>query len=85
VTSGRARGARAALATGTRIPARKVDARSIIRAFVVGETLAALTARQGIADVTGGTRAHWPLLTGIVVARGANRIRTAGIRLAEVT
>lgn len=85
MTSGRARGAWSALATGARIPARKVDACSIVRAFVVGETLAALTARQGVADVTGGTRAHWSLLAGIVVARGANCIRTAGIRLAEIT
>jgi len=85
VTSRRARGARAALATGARVPARKVDARSIIRALVVGETLAALTARQGIADVTGGARAHRSLLAGIVVTRGANCIRSAGIRFAEVT
>lgn len=84
MTSGRARGARAAFATGARVPAREVDARPIVRAFAVGEALPALAARQSAADVAGGTRAHRPLLPGIVVARRANRVSAAGIRLAEI-
>jgi len=84
VTPGRAHGARAALAAGARVPAREVDARPIVGAFTVGEALPALAARQGVADVTGGARAHRPLLPGIVVARRANRVRAAGVRLAEI-
>lgn len=74
VTPGRACGARAALAAGARIPAREVDARAVVGTFIVGETLAALAACQGVADVAGGTRTHRPLLAGVVVTRRADRV-----------
>lgn len=83
--SGRTCGVRTALATSTRISAREVDTRAIIGAITVSEAFPTLTARQGIADVTGGTRAHRPLLSGVIMARRANGIRTTRIRLAEVT
>lgn len=85
MTSGCARGARAALTAGARVPAREVDARPVVGTLAVGEAFAALAARQSVADVTGGTRAHWPLLAGVVVTRRANRVRATGIRLAQVT
>jgi len=84
VTSGRARGTRAAFAASARIPAREIDTCAIVGTFAVGEALPTLTVRQGIANVTGGTCAHRPLLPGIVVARRANRVSTTGIRLAEI-
>lgn len=84
VTSGCACGTRAAFATGARVRARKVDTRPIVGAFIVGEALPTLAARQGVTDVAGGTRAHRPLLPGIVVTRRANRVDTAGIRLAKI-
>lgn len=83
--SGRTRGARTALAASTRVAAREVDTRATVGAIIVGEALPTLTTRQGVADVAGGTRAHRPLLSGIIMTRRANRIRTAGIRLAEIT
>lgn len=83
--SGSTRGARTALAAGTRVAAREVDTRAIVGAIAVGEALPTLTARQSVADVAGRTRTHRSLLSGIIVTRSANRIRTAGIRLAEIT
>lgn len=85
VTSGRTRSGRAAFATGARILAHEVDARPIVGALAIGEAFPALAACQSVADVAGRTRAHRPLLAGVVVTRRADRMRTAGIRLAEVT
>jgi len=82
--SGRAHGTRATFATGARIPAREIDTRPIVGAFIVGEALPTLAARQSVTDVTGRTRAHRPLLPGVVMARCTNRINTTGIRFAEI-
>lgn len=82
--SGRTRGARTALTASARIAAREVDTRAIVGAIAVSETLPTLTATQGVADVAGGTRAHRPLPSGIIMTRRTNRIRSAGIRLAEI-
>lgn len=84
MTSGCARGARATFAAGARVRAREIDTRPIVGAFIVGEALPALAARQGVTDVAGGAGAHRPLLPGIVVARRANRVDAAGIRFAEI-
>lgn len=83
--SRRTRGAWTALAASTWIFARKVDTRAIVRTITVSEALPTLTARQGVADVACMTGAHRPLLSGIVMPWCANCIRTAGIRLAEIT
>lgn len=83
--SGRTYGAWTALAASTRVFAREVYTRAIVRAITVGEALPTLTARQGVANVAGGTCTHRPLPSGIIMAWRANRIRTAGIRLAEIT
>lgn len=84
VTSGCASGARATFAAGARVQAHEIDTRPIVGAFIVGEALPALAARQGVTDIAGGTGAHRPLLPGIVVARRANRVGAAGIRFAEI-
>lgn len=82
VTSRHTRGIRTTLATRTRIFAGKINARTTIGAFVVGEAFPALATRQCVADVTSGTCTHWPLFASVIVARCADRIATAGIRLA---
>lgn len=84
MTSRRALSARAAFVAGARVPAGEIDTRPIVGAFTVGEALPALAARQSVANVAGGTRAYRPLFPGIVVARCANRVNTAGIWLAEI-
>lgn len=84
MTSGRARGTRAAFVAGARVAAREIDTRPIVGAFTVGEALPTLAARQSVTDVAGGTCTHRPLLPGIVVARRANRVGAAGVRLAKV-
>lgn len=83
--SGRTRGARIALAASTWVAAREVDTRTIVGTIAVSETLPALTACQGVANVAGRTCAHRPLPSGIIMTWRTNRIRTAGIRLAEIT
>jgi hypothetical protein len=85
VTSGCARGARAALATCARVRAREINTRPIVGTFTVGEALPALAARQGVTYVAGGTRAHWSLLPGIIMTRRTNRVNATGIRFAKIT
>lgn len=71
--------------TGAWILTCEVDARSAVGALTVGEAFPVLAARQGVADITGGTRAHRPLLTCVVMTRCANRVRTARIWFAQIT
>lgn len=71
-----------ALFAGARILASEIDARLVVRAFVVGEAFSALATRQSVPYVSRGTRAHRPLFSRIVVARSADRVNSAGIRLA---
>lgn len=84
MTSGRACGTRTTFVTGAWVPACEINTCSIVRAFTISEALPTLAARQSVTDVASRTRAHWPLLPGIVMARRANCINTAGIRFAEV-
>lgn len=84
VPPGRTHSGRSALLSGARVLASEIDARLVIRALAVGETLSSLTTAQRVANVTGRTGAHRPLLPGAVVARSADRVRAAWIRLAQI-
>lgn len=73
---------RAAFFTGAWILTSEIDASFIIRALAICKTFSSLTACQCISDVTGGAGADRSLLSGIVVARSANRVHAAWIRFA---
>lgn len=85
VTSRSAGRGRSALLAGARILASEVDACFTVGTFAVREALSPLAADQRVADVTGGTCAHGPLLSRVVVPRCANSVRPAWIRLAQVS
>jgi len=73
-----------ALITAARVLTHVVDAGAIVGTLAVGDALATLTTVQGVADVTGQTGAHRPLLAEVVVARSALGVNTAGIWIAEI-
>lgn len=84
MSPGRTAGVDAALATRAGVLTGVVDAGTVVRTLGVRETLAALTADQGVADVSGGTGADRPLLAAVVVAGTAFGVGAAGVRRAEV-
>lgn len=76
---------RSALFSSARILTSEIYARFIIRTLVISEALPPLAAGQSVPYIPGGTGAHGPLLPGVVVARCADSIRSAWIRLAKVS
>lgn len=82
---GRAYGGWSAFLPGTRILASEVNTRLVVRALVVSEAFSSLTTSQRIPYVTSGASAHRPFFPAAVMSWSTDRVRAAGIRLAQIT
>lgn len=83
MTASRANGIRTAL-SHTRINARVVDARTMVRALAVALAFATHTMAERITGVAGQTGAHWTFFAGVVVSGHALSIRATWIRAAQI-